>query len=217
MQAREAMPEEDAIATIEPGATVSAGDVDFKVPRARAKDNSWVADLARVPMEPATLEWPANLEPWMVRFLNALAFRPVKIFAIKSARVSNYIVDQARENNPTFKECYAKAMEGGWDRVEEAAHIRAVDGVEKAIFDRNGQVIGTEVKYSDGLAELLLRGNRPEKYRDKQAGPAVIINTSPEVVRALDELFSRPAPAPRTMEAETVGDEPPVNPTGYVE
>jgi hypothetical protein len=101
--------------------------------------------------------------------------RPVVAFACRSCNISTAIAFRDKGENETFAKCWDQALNAGWERVEEAAHVRAVDGVEKAIFGKDGQVIGTEVKYSDGLAELLLKANKPEKYRENSA-PQVTVN-----------------------------------------
>lgn len=160
---------------------------ELTVPRARARETTvdgekWVQNEDRLPSDHKDIEWPDGFKPWQVKFLNALAFRPVVVFACKSANVSSVIAYRVRKESETFAECWDQAEKLGWDRVEEAAHVRAVDGVERAIFDRNGKVIGTEVKYSDGLAELLLKGNRPEKYREKQPGALVPFQSTEDAI-----------------------------------
>ena len=117
--------------------------------------------------EVPVLEWEGIETPWMRKFLNALAFRPVIAFACRSANVSDKTVTKYREKDPAFGEAVERAMQLGWDAVEEAAHVRAVDGVPKAIFGKMDQVIGWEMKYSDSLAEMLLKGHKPERYRER--------------------------------------------------
>jgi len=70
-----------------------------------------------------------------------------------------------REHNPKFEARFLAAKERGLDTMEDEATRRAVDGVEKGIYYQGARV-DTETVYSDGLIQFLLRGGRPERYRD---------------------------------------------------
>lgn len=80
----------------------------------------------------------------------------------------------ARE--PEFKELKEQAMQVGTDVIEEEARRRAVEGWLEPVVGKvspgiDGQVLGPDGepmwvrRYSDRLAEVLLKGRRPE-YRD---------------------------------------------------
>lgn len=118
--------------------------------------------------EAPVLDWPDVPRPWMKKFLNALTFRPVIAFACRSVKVSDESVRLWREREPAFDAAVERALRLGRDTVEEAALIRAVDGVPKAIFGKQDQIIGVEMKYSDGLAEMLLKGYQPERFRESK-------------------------------------------------
>jgi hypothetical protein len=126
--------------------------------------------------EGLALDWGEVKRPWMRKFLNALAFRPVIAFACRSVQVSDESVRLWREKEPAFDAAVERALRLGRDTVEEAALRRAVDGVPKAIFGKQDQIIGVEMKYSDGLAEMLLKGYQPERFRERQNGPLININ-----------------------------------------
>jgi hypothetical protein len=70
-----------------------------------------------------------------------------------------------RQVDPSFAQAYSDAMEASTDLIEQEARRRAVEGYERPIFQR-GELVGVERVYSDMLAALLLRGRRPEIYRD---------------------------------------------------
>jgi AcrR family transcriptional regulator len=57
------------------------------------------------------------------------------------------------------------------DKLESEAFRRAVDGVDEPLIGRVGKdqdgVITTVKRYSDTLLNLLLRANRPDKFRDR--------------------------------------------------
>lgn len=49
----------------------------------------------------------------------------------------------------------------------DAAHERAVDGVEEPLYSAQGKFLGSKRVYSDRLLELLLKADNPEKYAAK--------------------------------------------------
>lgn len=85
-----------------------------------------------------------------------------------------------------YRENFEKAGEVAVDRLEEEARRRAVLGVEEPVFHR-GKQIATIKKYSDTLLIFLLKGARPQKYKDnakvelvgKDGGPVEFENRSP--------------------------------------
>jgi hypothetical protein len=64
-----------------------------------------------------------------------------------------------------FAQAYSNAMEAGTDLIEQEARRRAVEGYDRPVFQR-GQLAGLERVYSDMLLALLLRGRRPDVFRD---------------------------------------------------
>ena len=68
---------------------------------------------------------------------------------------------------------WEQAYEDGADVLEDAAHRRAVHGVEKPVY-QGGVMVGTVTEYSDTLLGLALRGKRPARYnteRHELSGP----------------------------------------------
>lgn len=65
-----------------------------------------------------------------------------------------------------FHELYLQAVDDAADLLEEEARRRAVDGVEKPVF-QGGREVGVIREYSDALLTLLLKGKRPETYRER--------------------------------------------------
>jgi hypothetical protein len=75
------------------------------------------------------------------------------------------------DNDPSYKERFMEAHEDAIESLEAEALRRAVDGVEKPVFGSGGQGVGTVKvgsirEYSDTLLIFLLKGAKPEKYRD---------------------------------------------------
>lgn len=66
-----------------------------------------------------------------------------------------------------FADRWAAAWESGVDLLEDEAHRRAYDGVEKPVY-QGGVLVGTVTEYSDTLMGLVLRGKRPERYNTER-------------------------------------------------
>ncbi|WP_156928970.1 hypothetical protein [Bradyrhizobium sp. th.b2] len=66
-----------------------------------------------------------------------------------------------------FAERWALAYEAGVDKLEDAAIRRAVEGVEKPVY-QGGVLVGSVTEYSDTLLGLMLRGKRPKVYNTER-------------------------------------------------
>lgn len=62
-----------------------------------------------------------------------------------------------------FSTRWNAAYETGVDKLEDAAIRRAVEGVEKPVY-QGGVLVGSVTQYSDTLLGLMLRGKRPKVY-----------------------------------------------------
>jgi hypothetical protein len=73
-----------------------------------------------------------------------------------------------RRRDPAFAAAWDAAMDVAMDTVLEPEAIRrAVDGVEKPVY-HEGEQVGTVRQYSDTLLIFLLKGWRPERYRERR-------------------------------------------------
>lgn len=127
--------------------------------------------------------WP----PWSGPFLAALRMTGNVSEACRQARTFTAYAYTLRKNNPEFAAAWADAMDEAVDSLEKEAWRRAREGVSEPIMyqgepcgvwvNRAGQRVeqGTPGamfmplmthRYSDTLLIFLLKGNRPEKYRD---------------------------------------------------
>jgi hypothetical protein len=77
-----------------------------------------------------------------------------------------------------YADAFHHAREQAADRLEREAVRRATAGVEKTIYYQ-GQPVGTERVYSDVLLIFLLKGMRPEKFRDNYGTQDVAIVRTP--------------------------------------
>jgi hypothetical protein len=83
----------------------------------------------------------------------------------KALGINRVTIYRWRQHDPSFAHAYSDAMEAGTDLIEQEARRRAVDGYDRPIFQR-GELAGLERVYSDMLLALLLRGRRPEIFRE---------------------------------------------------
>lgn len=109
----------------------------------------------------------AKKEAWRDSFLAALAAVGNVSEAAKAAGVSRAFVYTERKADPAFAALWDDALDGAADVMEREAFRRAVEGVDEPVFQQ-GQEIGTIRKYSDTLLIFLLKGARPNKYRERQ-------------------------------------------------
>lgn len=76
------------------------------------------------------------------------------------------------KEDPDYAAAFAAAMEDAADHLEAEARRRAVEGWIEPVFYR-GKEVGGVRKYSDTLLIGLLKGARPEKYRDRVEHAAI--------------------------------------------
>lgn len=85
--------------------------------------------------------------------------------ACRKVGVSRITPYHARETDPEFAQAWDEVKEEHADILEAEAFRRAHDGTLKPVYQQ-GKKVGTVREYSDTLLIFLLKGNRPEKYRD---------------------------------------------------
>lgn len=97
-----------------------------------------------------------------------------------------------------YAAAFASATEHAADRLEQEARRRAVEGVDEPVFYK-GEPCGTIRKYSDTLLIFLLKGVRPEKFRDRYSAeisgpdgaPVQLDLDTASLVRKARELASK--------------------------
>ncbi len=70
--------------------------------------------------------------------------------------------------NGTYAAAFAAAREQAADLLEQEARRRAVEGWDEPVFYQ-GEPVGAVRKYDSTLLIFLLKGIRPEKYRERAA------------------------------------------------
>lgn len=119
---------------------------------------------------------------------------------------SGTAVRKFEKENPIFSQLVAEAMQVYRERIAYEIHVRAVDGIVKPVFGKEGQV-GWVREYSDRLLELQARAVYPERYaeRTQAALPADMkfgvlivpgVMASPEEWEAIHGQAARGLPEP---------------------
>jgi hypothetical protein len=124
---------------------------------------------------------------WAPRFLTALRDSGNIRHSCEQARVTRSNVYSRRDNDEAFRAQMSEAIEEATDSLELEARRRAYHGVDEPVIyqgelmgvwvDAAGQVVSkdstgakqiplTIKKYSDTMLIFLLKGNRPEKYKE---------------------------------------------------
>lgn len=126
-------------------------------------------------------------------FLRAFALRGIILDGCKAAGVSRGAVDSWRETSEWFCTMFEIAKEEAADRIEGEAFRRAVEGYDEPVIYQGmtttvidpvtmKEKMLTVRKYSDALLQTLLKGNRPDKYKENfkvehsgQAGGVLVV------------------------------------------
>lgn len=83
--------------------------------------------------------------------------------ACRACKLAPTFVRKWQKDDPKVAETLQVATEVGAMQLESAAIERAVRGVEKDVYYQ-GEVVGTERQYSDGLLTTLLKGRLKQTY-----------------------------------------------------
>jgi hypothetical protein len=102
-------------------------------------------------------------------FLRALEETASVRRACSKAKVPRRTVYDWREKDEEFEADFQKSRIIAADNLEDEAHRRGYEGYLKPVY-QGGKKVGTIREYSDTLLILLMKGNLPEKYKDRFAG-----------------------------------------------
>jgi hypothetical protein len=100
------------------------------------------------------------------RFLREFAQCGNVLRSAQAVKVGRRTVYVWLEDDEEFKKLYDQAHEDALDQLEEEARRRAVDGVLEPVY-QGGVRVGLIRKYSDTLLITLLKGKRPETFRER--------------------------------------------------
>jgi hypothetical protein len=134
----------------------------------KAGNASNSAGPSRTPKKDAAQNAPhSDLVDWADAFLNVFRERGNVRSSCIACKIGRSTVYERLERDPAFRQAFQDAREDAADRLEDEAWRRAHDGIESKIFSKDGDEIGTEVKYSDTLLIVLLKANRPGKFSER--------------------------------------------------
>lgn len=89
----------------------------------------------------------------------------VKLSA-QEAGVDRATVYRWKDSDDEFAQAMSKAHDDAVDLLIQEARRRALQGVEEPVFQK-GEEVGRIRKYSDVLLIFLIKGGRPEVYRER--------------------------------------------------
>lgn len=124
-----------------------------------------------------------------IKFLLALAELGNRSRAARAARVSPATVWQWRRDDMKFDKAYARAIEVAADLIEDEAIRRATEGTVEPVF-QGGHLVGGVRKMSDQLLMFVLKGLKPEKYKDKQ-DIHISVDVADRLIKARERTFGR--------------------------
>ena len=104
---------------------------------------------------------------WEAAFLRVLARRGNVSDACRQADIERQTAYARREAYPEFDRLWKEAEKQASDSLEEEAWKRATAGVDKPIYYK-GAAVGSVTRYSDTLLMFLMKGNNPDKFKDRQ-------------------------------------------------
>ncbi len=116
-------------------------------------------------MEEVRPKQPNPPADWPDKFLAAYRKNGNISQSARTARVSRTTVWSRRSQDGRFAAAMADAQEEASDALEQEAWRRAKTGTLKPVFYK-GKEVGQIREYSDTLLTVLLKGNRPDKFRD---------------------------------------------------
>lgn len=86
--------------------------------------------------------------------------------ACRRAKLTRSKLYQWRENDEAFAKRWDEAYALGVAGLEDEARRRAAEGVDKPVFQQ-GEQVGKVREYSDGLLMFLLKGAKPDVYKER--------------------------------------------------
>lgn len=104
-------------------------------------------------------------------FLEELARRGIVSDACKAAGIARPTAYEWRDADAEFAKAWTEALEVAIERAEAEAYRRGVEGWDEPVYgrvakDQDGE-IGTIRRHSDAMLNLILKANKPDKYRER--------------------------------------------------
>ena len=110
--------------------------------------------------------WP-GAQAKQAAFLTALVIcGGNKVKAARAARISRTLHYRWHRDDANYRGLFADAELQAAEILEDEARRRAHKGLREPVFWQ-GEICGYKQVYSDSLMQFLLRGAKPEKYRER--------------------------------------------------
>lgn len=121
------------------------------------------------------------------------------------AKVPRRTVYDWRDGDPDFRAAWDDALDSGSDILEDEAFRRAYHGVSEPVVamgrvakNEDGSLL-TVQKYSDTLMSLLLKGRKPERFRERVEQKQVGDPNNPIFTRIESVIVHAPDPDGRSV------------------
>jgi len=114
---------------------------------------------------PRTRRTPKRAGDWKPAFLQAFLETGLIVASCDRVGIGRTTAYEARQQDEEFALAWADIEERVTEQMEAELKRRAVDGVEKPVF-QGGRHVGSVQEYSDTLLIFALKARRPEKYRE---------------------------------------------------
>ncbi len=148
---------------------------------------------------------PKTKEQWDEFFYRVSASGGNVTRACELTKITRMAVWQREQSDPEFKKRLEHAKQLGADFLEEEATRRAFEGTEEPVGFYMGVSTTVKRNYSDALIQFLLKGLKPEKYKERAqvdgtqtrfdfAEGADLSGLSNEELRQLGALLSKAKP-----------------------
>lgn len=99
-------------------------------------------------------------------FLDEIERTGIVADALRAAGVA-YTTYRKWLEDELFAEAFEDAKASAADALEREARRRAIEGVRRTRYDKDGNLIAEEQVYSDSLMALLLKANKPDKFAER--------------------------------------------------
>ncbi len=115
-------------------------------------------------------------------FLTAMAASGGNVTkACNSLKISREVIYNWRAKDPEFAAAWERAKQLGLEGLEDEAVRRAFSGFDEKVFF-NVHFVDTITRYSDTLMICLLKGGKPEKYRERVQNEISVPNGGPVAI-----------------------------------
>ncbi len=140
---------------------------------------------------------------WMGKWLQAFERTMSPTAACAACNIDRSTAYDARRTDRVFAKAWEDRRYAGLDTLESCAYVRATKGWLEPVF-QGGEQVGTKRKFSDRMAEFMLRSRNPGVF-NKAAGDKGDETTKEdraaelrELVRSMDFSVQGAPPEPAT-------------------